>query len=173
MNLNDVHRGITRHRKPKRVGRGVGSGHGRTAGRGHKGQASRSGWSMRIGFEGGQMPLIRRIPKRGFHNRFAAVVAYVNVGVLDRYFAPGEEVNPKILEERGIVKETYDVLKVLGDGELTKPLKVAAHRFSASAKEKITKAGGEVIVLPGKKPVPKNKSKKATSKRQAVAAGRS
>lgn len=160
MNLSDVHQGVTRHRKPKRVGRGVGSGHGRTAGRGHKGQASRSGWSLRMGFEGGQMPLIRRIPKRGFHNRFAQVVANVNVGVLDKYFQPGEEVNPTTLRERGIVKENYDILKVLGDGELTKPLKVAAHRFSASAKEKITKAGGEVIVLPGKKPVPKNKSKK-------------
>ncbi len=173
MNLNDVHRGITRYRKPKRVGRGVGSGHGRTAGRGHKGQASRSGWSLRIGFEGGQMPLIRRIPKRGFHNRFAPEVAYVNVGVLERYFAAGEEVNPQVLRERGIVKENYEILKVLGDGELTKPLKVAAHRFSGAAKEKITKAGGEVIVLPGKKPVPKNKSKKGATSRKTVGAGKS
>jgi large subunit ribosomal protein L15 len=106
------------------------------------------------------MPLIRRIPKRGFHNRFADVVAFVNVGVLEKYFAAGEEVNPETLRLRGLVKENYDVLKILGSGELTKPLKVAAHRFSASAKEKITKAGGEVILLPGKQPVPKNKPKK-------------
>jgi large subunit ribosomal protein L15 len=112
------------------------------------------------------MPLIRRIPKRGFHNRFADVVAFVNVGVLERYFEPGEEVTPETLRQRGVVKENYDVLKVLGDGELTKPLKVSAHKFSASAKEKITKAGGQVIILPGKKPVPKNKarSKKVTAK---------
>jgi len=160
MKLSDVHRGITRHRKPKRVGRGPGSGHGKTCGRGHKGQAARSGWSRRPGFEGGQMPLIRRIPKRGFHNRFADVVAFVNVGVLEKYFAAGEEVNPETLRLRGLVKENYDVLKILGSGELTKPLKVAAHRFSASAKEKITKAGGEIILLPGKQPVPKNKPKK-------------
>ena len=107
------------------------------------------------------MPLVRRIPKRGFHNRWAETVAIVNLGALEKYFASGEEVNAESLKGKGLVAGSYDQLKVLGDGELTKKLKVAAHRFSRSAREKIEKAGGEAIVLPGKAPVVKNKMKKA------------
>jgi len=157
MNLDNVHRGIHKHKKRKRVGRGIGSGHGKTCGRGHKGQGSRAGFSMHPAFEGGQMPLVRRIPKRGFHNRWALVVATVNVGDLDVAFKDGDEVTPETLKTANLAKGRYDVLKVLGDGELTKKLQISAHRFSKSALEKIQKAGGEAVVLPGKKPVVKNK----------------
>jgi len=156
MNLDDVHRGIHKHKKRKRLGRGTGSGQGKTAGRGHKGQASRAGWSRHPTFEGGQMPLVRRIPKRGFHNRWGLRVAVVNVGDLEETFEAGAEVNPQTLKEKNLAKGRYDVLKVLGDGELSKKLTVSAHRFSRSALEKIQKAGGEAIVLPGKQPVVKN-----------------
>ena len=159
MNLNDVHRGIKKRKKRTRIGRGIGSGHGKTAGRGHKGQGSRAGWSMPSVFEGGQMPLVRRIPKRGFHNRFALSVAAVNLGDLDPLFAAGEEVTPEALKAKNVVKGSYDLVKVLGDGELTKGLTIQAHRFSRSALEKIEKAGGKAVVLPGKAPVVKNKMK--------------
>jgi len=162
MNLNDVHRGVVKHKLRKRVGRGKGTGLGKTSGRGHKGQGARAGWSCHPTFEGGQMPLVRRIPKRGFHNRFAVTVAIVNLADLQKQFSAGEEVNPLTLRDRALARGSYDVLKVLGNGELTKPLKVAAHRFSKSAQEKIRQAGGEVIVLPGKKPVVKNKQKAKT-----------
>ena len=157
MNLNDVHRGITKNKSRKRIGRGPGSGHGKTATRGSKGQGSRSGSSVSPIFEGGQMPLVRRIPKRGFHNKFADNVAVVNLSVLDRNFENGEEVSPESIRAKAILKGAYDVLKVLGDGDLTKGLKVTAHKFSRSALDKIEKAGGQVVVLPGKKPVVKNK----------------
>jgi len=159
MNLNDVHRGIHKFKKRKRVGRGPGSGHGKTAGRGHKGQGSRSGFSQHPTFEGGQMPLVRRIPKRGFNNKWALTVAIVNVSDLEAAFADGDEVTLETLKTKSLAKGKFDVLKVLGDGELTKKLKVSAHRFSKSAQEKIEKAGGETVVLPGKKPVVKNKMK--------------
>lgn len=159
MNLNDVHRGIEKHKKGKRIGRGPGSGHGKTATRGHKGAASRAGYSNPPIFEGGQMPLIRRVPKRGFNNRFAAEVAEVNVKQMEKLFQAGEEVTVKTLRDKGVLRGEFDELKVLGNGELTKALKVSAHRFSKSAIEKIQKAGGEAIVLPGKKPVVKNKQK--------------
>lgn len=159
MNLNDVHQGIRKRKKRRRIGRGPGSGHGKTAGRGHKGQGSRAGFSMSAVFEGGQMPLVRRVPKRGFTNQWALDVAIVNVGDLESLFEDGAEVTPESLREKHIAKGRYDVLKVLGDGELKKKLKVSAHRFSKSALEKIAAAGGETIVLPGKKPVPKNKQK--------------
>lgn len=157
MNLNDVHRGINKNKSRKRIGRGPGSGHGKTATRGSKGQGSRSGSSVSPIFEGGQMPLVRRIPKRGFHNKFADNVAVVNLSVLDRNFENGEEVSPESIRAKAILKGAYDVLKVLGDGDLTKGLKVTAHKFSRTALEKIEKAGGQVVVLPGKKPVVKNK----------------
>jgi len=157
MNLHDVHRGINKHKKSKRLGRGTGSGHGKTCGRGHKGHKSRSGYSRKAVFQGGAMPLVRRVPKRGFHNRFAATVFAVNVADLERAFAAGEEVTPESLRKKSLAKARYDVLKVLGNGELTKKLKVSAHRFSKSAREKIEKAGGEVVVLPGKKPVDEKK----------------
>ncbi len=160
MNLNDVHRGIQKHKKRKRLGRGPGSGQGKTAGRGHKGQRARAGWSGSSTFEGGQMALVRRVPKRGFHNQFAVTVATVNLCDLDRVFASGDEVTPQVLQAKSLIKRDCEVLKVLGNGELTKKLKVSAHRFSRSAAEKIQQAGGEVVVLPGKKPVVKNKQKK-------------
>jgi len=156
MNLDDVHRGIQKHKKRKRRGRGTGSGLGKTAGRGHKGQASRAGWSRHPTFEGGQMPLVRRIPKRGFHNRWALQVAVVNVADLEEMFEAGDEVTPETLKQKNLAKGRYDVLKVLGSGDLSKRLTVSAHRFSRSALEKIQKAGGEAIVLPGKQPVVKN-----------------
>jgi large subunit ribosomal protein L15 len=133
--------------RPKRVGRGPGSGHGKTATRGHKGQKSRSGFSLRPGFEGGQMPLIRRLPKRGFTNAFAKQWAEVNLDVLEAAFEAGAEVTPAILHKRGIVKKIGDGVVILGRGELTKPLRVVAHRFSASAREKILAAGGSVQVI--------------------------
>ncbi|MHC4400311.1 MAG: 50S ribosomal protein L15 [Planctomycetota bacterium] len=159
MNLNDVHRGIRKHKKRKRIGRGAGSGHGKTCGRGHKGQGSRAGASGRPVFEGGQMPLVRRIPKRGFHNRWALAVAVVNVGDLETRFGADDEVNLETLKAVNLAKGRFDVLKILGDGELTKRLKVAAHRFSKSAREKIEKVGGQIVVLPGKAPVVKNKQR--------------
>jgi len=157
MNLDDVHRGVKSHKKRKRIGRGKGSGHGKTSGRGHKGQGALAGFSQHPTFEGGQMPLVRRVPKRGFHNRFALVVATINVGDLQTAFDDGAEVTPETLKAANLAKQRYDVLKVLGDGELTKRLRVSAHRFSKSALEKIQRSGGEAIVLPGKKPVAKHK----------------
>jgi large subunit ribosomal protein L15 len=130
----------------KRVGRGRGSGLGKTSGRGEKGQKSRSGFSHRPGFEGGQMPLHRRVPKRGFHNIFRKEYACVNVGQLE-IFEPGTIVTPEVLLERGTVKNLRDGLKVLGDGELTKALTVRAHKFSASALKLITEKGGKAEVI--------------------------
>ncbi len=159
MNLHEVHSNVQTNKRRKRIGRGPGSGHGKTAGRGSKGQGSRSGSSSKRGFEGGQMPMMRRIPKRGFNNRFAATVAVINVGDLERNFDGGEEVNAAALRARRLAKGRYDLLKVLGDGTLTKKLKIAAHQFSKSALEKIAQAGGEAVVLPGKAPVVRNKMK--------------
>ncbi|MFZ5829273.1 MAG: 50S ribosomal protein L15 [Planctomycetota bacterium] len=159
MNLNDVHRDIHKNKARKRVGRGPGSGHGKTSGRGHKGQRSRSGYSSPMTFEGGQNPLIRRVPKRGFNNKFADTVATVNVSALDRCFDNGAEVTVESLKEMNLAKGRFDRLKILGNGELTKKLKITAHQFSKSALEKIQQAGGEAVVLPGKKPVVKNKMK--------------
>lgn len=157
MNISDVHRGIHRGRPRKRIGRGTGSGHGKTAGRGHKGQGSRNGVSFLPIFQGGTMPLVRRIPKRGFHNRWAKTVAVVNIGDLNESFNAGDEVTAETLQKSGLVSGRFDVLKVLGDGELSKKLKVSAHRFSKSAAEKIAQAGGETIIVPGPAPVVKNK----------------
>lgn len=158
MILNDVHRGIRRHKKRKRIGRGPGSGHGKTAGRGHKGQGSRAGASSHPTFQGGTMPLVRRVPKRGFNNRWGLTVAVVNLGQIDQAFEKDAEVTLDALEAKNLAKGRFDVLKVLGDGELTKKLKVSAHRFSKSALEKIEKAGGQAIVLPGKTSVAQKKS---------------
>jgi len=130
----------------KRVGRGIGSGNGKTSGRGHKGQKSRSGGGVRRGFEGGQMPLMRRLPKRGFYNLFRKEYAIINIRDLDR-FNEGEEINPQALKERGIIKNLRDGVKVLGEGELKKKLTVCAHKFSKAAEEKIRSAAGEIKVL--------------------------
>jgi large subunit ribosomal protein L15 len=161
MNLHDAHRGIHKHKKRKRVGRGPGSGRGKTSGRGHKGQGQLAGWSAPPTFEGGTSPLIRRIPKRGFHNAFARIVAAVNVGDLELAFKSGDEVTPQSLREKDLAKGRYDELKILGDGELTKKLKISAHRFSAGALEKIKKAGGEAVVLAVAKSPLKRKPRKA------------
>jgi large subunit ribosomal protein L15 len=164
MNLSDVNRGVHTARPRKRLGRGIGSGQGKTAGRGHKGQGSRNGVSFSPIFQGGTMPLVRRIPKRGFNNRWAKSVVVVNVGELNEAFKAGDEVTPDALATANLVRGRYDELKVLGDGELKKKLKVSAHKFSKTATEKITQAGGDAIVLPGPAPVVKNKMKKKVSK---------
>ena len=131
---------------PRRLGRGVGSGLGKTSGKGHKGAKARSGGGKRPGFEGGQMPLVRQLPKRGFNNIFAKEFATVNVSALD-CFAEGTVVDAKLLVEKRIIRKELDGLKVLGNGELTKKLTVKAAKFSATAKEKIEAAGGKVEVF--------------------------
>ena len=130
----------------KRIGRGAGSGQGKTAGKGHKGQKARSGYSRRAGFEGGQMPLQRRVPKRGFNNIFATEYAVVNLSALNT-FEDGAVVDAAALIDKGIIKKEYDGLKVLGNGELSKKVTVKAAAFSASAKDKIVAAGGKYEVL--------------------------
>jgi len=129
-----------------RVGRGMGSKLGKTAGAGNKGQKSRRGYSRRRGFEGGQMPLHRRVPKRGFHNLFGVSYSVVNLADLN-VFPAGETVTPELLRAHGFVRRATDPVKVLGDGELTTKLAIHAHAFSASAKEKIAKAGGTFEVV--------------------------
>lgn len=161
MNLNDVHEGIEKNKKRKRLGRGPGSGLGKTSGRGHKGAKSRAGYSRKSVFQGGAMPLVRRVAKRGFNNKFALQVGEVNVADLEARFQAGEEVTPESLAERDLAKYRYDILKVLGNGNITKKLTVSAHRFSESAKQKIEAAGGKVIELPEAQPVVKNKQKSA------------
>ena len=130
----------------KRIGRGHGSGNGKTAGKGHKGQKARAGRGQRFGFEGGQMPLQRRVPKRGFNNIFASEYATVNIAALN-VFEDGAVVDAAALIEKGIIKKEFDGLKVLGNGELTKKITVKAVAFSAAAKDKIVAAGGKYEVL--------------------------
>jgi large subunit ribosomal protein L15 len=144
MNLSNVHAPKRSSEKRKRVGRGMGSGMGKTSTRGHKGQRSRSGSRMLRGFEGGQMPLHRRLPKRGFTNIFRTEYAIVS---LEKLAGLGETtITPEVLRKAGVVKGK-DPIKILGDGEVTSALTVQAHKFSKSAQEKITKAGGKVEVL--------------------------
>ena len=133
-------------KKRKRVGRGDGSGHGKTACRGHKGQGSRAGGNIAPGFEGGQMPLQRRLPKHGFHNPFRRSWAVVNLGQLEAFDA-GSEVTPEALHERRLVRRKGEPVKILGDGEFTKKLTIRAHAFSAKAKEKIESLGGKAEVI--------------------------
>ncbi|XEC94603.1 50S ribosomal protein L15 [Paenibacillus tarimensis] len=130
----------------KRVGRGIGTGNGKTAGRGHKGQKARSGGGVRPGFEGGQNPLYRRLPKRGFNNPFRKEYAVVNIEELNS-FAAGSEITPEILQEKGIVKNPLDGIKILGNGEIKVQLTVKANKFSQSAVEKIQAAGGKTEVI--------------------------
>ncbi len=160
MNIDDVNRGIHKHKKRKRVGRGPGSGHGKTSGRGHKGQGQLAGWSASPIFEGGASPLIRRIPKRGFHNEFADLVVAVNVGALEKAFSAGDDVTIDALRAKNLVSGRFDQVKILGDGKLAKKLKISAHRFSAAALEKIQQAGGEAVVLPGKQTPAQRTAKK-------------
>lgn len=131
----------------KRIGRGAGSGQGKTAGKGHKGQKARAGRGMRPGFEGGQMPLQRRLPKRGFNNIFRTEMAIVNVAALDKAFEAGETVTVDALVEKGLVKKVLDGVKVLGNGELSKALTVQANAFSETAKQKIEALGGKAEVI--------------------------
>jgi large subunit ribosomal protein L15 len=142
LSLNNLKKPDGSTHKKKRVGRGPGSGLGKTAGRGHKGQKSRSGYSRKIGFEGGQMPLHRRLPKRGFTNIFKKQWIEISLAKIDAAFNAGEDVTPEILHERGLIKKAKHDLVVLGNGELTKSLNISAHRFTKAAREKIEKAGG-------------------------------
>jgi large subunit ribosomal protein L15 len=142
--LNNLHPAPGSTHRKKRVGRGPGSGLGKTSGRGHKGQKSRSGYSAKRGFEGGQMPLHRRLPKRGFTNIFKKEWLEVSLEKIEAGFNVGEEVTPEILHERGLIKKAKHDLVILGNGEFTKALKISAHRFTKSAIEKIEKAGGTV-----------------------------
>ena len=131
----------------KRVGRGQGSGNGHTAGRGHKGAKSRSGFKFKRGFEGGQMPLHRRLPKRGFHNPFRVEYAVVNLDALSERFADGADVTPDVMRAIGLVRDARLPIKVLARGEVSKKLSVQAHKFSGKAAEKIAAAGGSAQVL--------------------------
>ena len=131
----------------KRIGRGHGSGQGKTAGKGHKGQKARSGGGVRPGFEGGQMPMQRRLPKRGFNNIFAKTVVGINVGSLEKKFDDGAVVDTQALVGAGLVKNSFDTIKILGNGNLTKKLEVKVAAYSASAKEKIEAAGGKAEVV--------------------------
>ena len=169
MNLNDVHRGIQGAKAKKRLGRGIGSGQGKTGGRGHKGQWSHNGVSFLAVFQGGASPLVRRIPKRGFNNRWAKTVAVVNIGDLEKNFNAGDEVTLEALAKLNLAKGVFDELKVLGNGEIKKKLKVSAHRFSQSATDKITAAGGQAIVIPGPKPVVKLSASERKKNKAAAA----
>lgn len=145
MKLNELSPAEGSAKSAWRKGRGPGSGNGKTGGKGHKGQNARSGGGVRPGFEGGQLPLYRKLPKRGFHNKFATTYATINVGALNR-FEDGATVNLQVLLDAGLVRKSLDGLKVLGNGELTKKLNVEAAVFSASAKEKIEAVGGKTEV---------------------------
>jgi len=147
MELNELKFTTGSNKNRKRVGRGIGTGHGKTSGRGQKGQNSRSGGGVRVGFEGGQNPLVFRIAKKGFNNyEFSTRYAVINMSDLEK-FDNGAEITPELLKEMGIVKDMKDGLKVLGNGELTKKLTVNANKFSKVAKEKIENAGGKAKVI--------------------------
>jgi len=146
MKLDDLKPAAGSNKKRKRVGRGDGSGHGKTSCRGHKGQGSRSGGNTKPGFEGGQMPLQRRLPKRGFHNIFRIEMAVVNLSQLDALAALGD-IAPETLAQHGLISGMNRQVKVLGEGNLTKAITVRAHGFSASAKQKIEAAGGKAELI--------------------------
>ena len=147
MKLNELSPAAGSTKEAYRKGRGHGSGNGKTAGRGHKGQKARSGGGTRIGFEGGQMPLARRIPKRGFNNIFAKAVAAVNLSTLNRKFEDGATVDIEALVNAGVVKNGFDAVKILGNGKLDKKLTVKVSAFSESAKAAIEAAGGKAEVI--------------------------
>ena len=146
MKLCELSPAVGSTKAPKRVGRGHGSGTGKTAGKGHKGQNARSGGGVRPGFEGGQMPLYRRLPKRGFHNKFAKNFVEVNLKDLERFDA-NAEITAEVLKEAGVISKICDGIVVLGNGEITKPLTIKAKKFTKSAEEKIVAAGGKVQVI--------------------------
>ena len=147
MKLNNIHPAVGATTVSKRVGRGTSSGNGKTAGKGHKGQNARSGGGVRPGFEGGQLPLFRRLPKRGFTNaKFKTVYAIINLSDLKK-FEDGAVVTPELLHEMGLIKNQLDGIKVLGNGNLTKKLVVKANKFSLTAKTKIEELGGKAEVI--------------------------
>lgn len=146
MKLHELRPAEGSKKRPKRVGRGTGSGLGRNSGKGEKGQKSRTGGGVRLGFEGGQMPLYRRLPKRGFTNIFAKEYAVINVDRLNE-FENGTEVTPELLLEKKVINKVYDGIKILGNGELQKNLIVKAAKFSKTAAEKIEAAGGKIEVI--------------------------
>lgn len=148
MKLHELAPSAGAKRKPKRIGRGPGSGHGKTATKGHKGILARSGGGKRPGFEGGQMPLVRRLPKHGFSNPFRTEYAIVNLKVLARLEGV-EQVTPQVLAEAGVIKRKTQPVKILGLGEVQRPLVIQAHKFSKSAVEKIQAAGGRAEVIGG------------------------
>lgn len=146
MKLHEIKPRINKKKK-KRIGRGPGSGHGKTSCRGHKGQKARTGFELKAGFEGGQMPLIRRIPKRGFTNKFRKVYQIVNLGQLNQAFDKGALVTLEVLKEKGLISKINVPVKVLGDGELDKPFVIKVHKFSKKAKEEIEKIGGKAELI--------------------------
>ena len=148
MELNSIKPAEGAKHAKRRVGRGIGSGLGKTAGRGHKGQKSRSGGYHKVGFEGGQMPLQRRVPKRGFFNPFRVEYAVVNLDTLADRFAAGTEVTPELLRERRLVRSNAKLVKILARGDIDTALTVKAHKFSRKASEKIAAAGGQTEVIP-------------------------
>jgi large subunit ribosomal protein L15 len=160
MQLHDVHQGVHRRKLRKRVGRGIGSGHGKTSSKGHKGHASRQGFKLNPIFEGGQIPLARRVPKRGFFNgAFKKFYAIVNLGDIEAGFDPGAVVDEAALRAKGMVKgHNFDGIKILGNGELTKVLEVHATKFSGSATAKIAAAGGKTALVPYNRRVAKTQS---------------
>lgn len=174
MNLHDVNKGVEKHTKRLRIGRGVGSGRGKTSGKGHKGQKAMSGYDQLPIFTGGGTPLVRMVPKRGFNNKaFASKIVAVNVGDLEELFNAGEEVTLEALKNKNLARGRYDELKILGEGELTKKLTINAHRFSATAKAKIEKAGGTMVTLPAKVTVAEKREKlKAEGKLKSKSAGK-
>lgn len=147
MRLHELSPAAGSTKERKRIGRGPASGQGKTAGKGHKGQKARAGRGMRAGFEGGQMPLQRRIPKRGFVNIFGKEIAIVNISALEDRFESGAVVDIEALQNAGLVKKTLDGVKILGNGDITKNLTVKANAFSESAKQKIEAAGGKAEVI--------------------------
>jgi len=147
LSLNNLRPAKGSTHKKKRVGRGPGSGLGKTSGRGEKGQKSRSGYSSKTGFEGGQMPLHRRLPKRGFTNIFKKQWVEISLEALEKHFDANDDVTPEVLHRRGLIRKAKHDIVVLGNGDVSKSLKVSAHRFTKSAREKIEKAGGSATVL--------------------------
>jgi large subunit ribosomal protein L15 len=160
MQLHDVHKGVHRRKLRKRVGRGTGSGHGKTSSKGHKGHASRQGFKLNQNFEGGQMPLARRVPKRGFFNgAFKKEYAIINLEDLEASFEAGTVVDEAALRSRGLVKGyNFDGIKILGDGEVKKALEVHATKFSGSARAKLAAAGGKGVEVPYDRRASKAKS---------------
>ena len=147
LTLNNLHPAPGSTHKKKRIGRGPGSGTGKTAGKGHKGQKSRSGYSSKRGFEGGQMPLQRRLPKRGFTNIFKKEWIEISLAKIEENFKTGDAVTPEMLHDRGLIKKAKHDLVILGTGEVSKSLNISAHRFTKTAKEKIENAGGTATVI--------------------------